>query len=172
MLTRDNCYHPMCARARTHTHTQNYCKHSVIQQNSFNLALLKVRHLRDSGPKTDSSAIHNFWCAYWLCDSILGFLDLIASIQPLQSLQKIKQMSIKGIAGKRKHIMLMTPQKLGHNQQASKCWKPTRSHGWLHTAMDYHLSKIRRNGRTNDHLWHQVKVWRAFPSDRCWNSLN
>jgi len=43
---------------------------------------------------------------------------------------------------------------------------------WLHTALGHQLSMI-NTSRTisNNCLWHQIKVWRAFSSNRHWNSL-
>ena len=44
---------------------------------------------------------------------------------------------------------------------------------WFCTVLGHHLSLIQRNERTsNDSLGCQVKVWRAFSSDRRWNHLN
>jgi hypothetical protein len=35
----------------------------------------------ESSPKTESSAIHNFWFMYWFCNFIMGDVDITESTE-------------------------------------------------------------------------------------------
>jgi len=44
---------------------------------------------------------------------------------------------------------------------------------WLHTTLDHQLWMIQRSESMNyDSLWHQVKLWGTFSSDRNQNHVN
>ena len=46
--------------------------------------------LEEGVSKTGSSTIHNFWCTYWFCDFILGYVDHTENIRLLLWLQKVQ----------------------------------------------------------------------------------